>query len=219
MQDTHQTQDRSRLTRRRVLRVTGITLAAGAAAGRAAGQTQSADVRIVLNNVGASAWEINEADADVGPTGQSNPELRLETGTRYGIENRGWSAHPLAFRDADGAALLSQGRNDDGAFADDDAVNWVDEGSELAFTLTEELAGELTDYICTVHAQMVGSVAVGATTDADEGDENGDGDGGGDGDSGDGDDDGSGPGFGPGLALASVAGAGYLLRRRRADED
>lgn len=209
MENTQQTKDRPQLTRRRVLKTTGVTLAAGAVAGRAAGQTQSADVQIVLNNLGARAWEIDEASADIGPTGQSNPELALETGTRYGIENRGWSAHPLAFRDADGAELLSQGRNDDGTFADDNAVDWVDNGDTLAFTLTEELAGELADYICTVHLQMVGSVTAGSDTGNESGDSNdGDNDGGGD-------DGGFGPGFGPVVALASLAGAGYFLRRRR----
>ena len=130
----------------------------GAVVGAAGlGKAQSGpEVGLTLNNQGASAWVLQDSDANVGPTGVSNPALTLTVGTRYRIENRGWSFHPLAFRDANDQPLLTQ--DGQGSFQNDSAVNWVDNGETLAFTLTPALAAELDDYVCTVHPSMVGRV-------------------------------------------------------------
>lgn len=110
--------------------------------------------RVVVNNVGASAWEVT-TDTAVAANGTENPTLTLQVGTRYVFENRGWSAHPLAFRGG-GSALLSQ--DGDGSYESDAAVDWRDDGDEVAFTLTSSLADDLDTYVCTVHGGMRGDV-------------------------------------------------------------
>jgi len=142
--------------RRRVL--AGIGAGAGAAAlGVGTAAADGHDVTVTLNNVGASAWEVTDVQGgDVGPTGVDNPTLTLVEGVRYRFVNNGWSAHPFELRDADTDPLLSQSA--DGSFEGDSETNWVDDGTELAFTVTSELADELDSYICTVHSSMVGSV-------------------------------------------------------------
>ena len=61
---------------------------------------------------------------------------------------------------------MSQDADVDGRFEADAAVEWVDNGDEVAFTLTEELAAACDSYICTVHGSMRGQLE---TTDADDG--------------------------------------------------
>jgi len=109
-----------------------------------------------LNNVGSSAWTLDAASDGVGETGVDNPTLTLETGTRHHFENRGWSTHPLAFRDADGNALLTQ--DGEGSFESDSAVNWVDTGDVVEFTLTDALAEAIDSYGCEIHGSMAGAV-------------------------------------------------------------
>lgn len=117
--------------------------------------TQTATpTRVVVNNVGASAWEVRN-DTAVAASGTENPTLTLQVGERYVFENRGWSVHPLAFRGG-GAALLSQ--DGDGSYESDAAVDWRDDGDEVAFTLTSALASDLDTYVCTVHGGMRGDV-------------------------------------------------------------
>jgi len=110
---------------------------------------------LTMSNVGASAWEVT-AGADAVSAMGENPTLTLSAGTRYVVQNDGWSAHPLAFRAADDSPLLSQSA--DGSYESDDAVNWVDNETSVEFTVTEELAADLDYYICTVHSAMRGSV-------------------------------------------------------------
>jgi hypothetical protein len=117
-----------------------------------AGDTEATEV--VANNVGATAWEF-VGDSGIADDGE-NPTITLESGTRYVVDNRGWSAHPFAFLADDGTSLLTQ--DDGGTFADDADVNWRDDGEEFTFTLTPELANAVDQYTCTVHAQMQGAV-------------------------------------------------------------
>ena len=144
--------------RRRVL--AGIGAGAGAAAFGIGQATASGhDATVTLTNVGASAWEATavEGDDDAAETGTDNPTLSLTEGVRYQFVNDGWSVHPLEFQDDSGEALLSQGR--EGSFESDAEVNWVDNETEIAFTVTGDLAAELDAYLCTVHSSsMVGSV-------------------------------------------------------------
>ena len=145
--------------RRRVLigLGTGLAAAAGVGIGQVAGQSH--DVTVSMDNVGTSAWEVTDVtgDENVATTGEENPTLTLQVGTRYLFENGGWSSHPLAFRDANDDPLLTQSGT--GSFEDDTDVNWVDDDQTVAFTLTESLASELDDYVCTIHSSMNGSVA------------------------------------------------------------
>lgn len=158
--------------RRRLLATTGIVLTAGIAgcsggdgSGGDGGETTTADggddgtgaVDLAIENVGASAWEVtSDASGSVAPTGTENPTMTFEVGRRYAVENGGWDVHPFALRAADDTPLLSQ--DADGEFEDDSAVDWVDDGSSFAFTVTQGLADRVDYYICTVHASMRGSV-------------------------------------------------------------
>lgn len=119
--------------------------------------TPSATYSLVINNVGASAWEVvSDESGSVAPTGTENPTMTFEVGARYEVENRGRQFHPFALRAADDSPLLTQ--QGEGGFEDDPAVDWVDDGELLAFTVTEDLAAALDYYICTVHASMGGDV-------------------------------------------------------------
>lgn len=205
-------------------------------------EEDAADVVVSLNNVGSTAWEVTgvEGDDDMVPgsdvVGTENPPLQLEAGTRYRVENGGWSAHPLAFRDASDNTLLSQDAT--GLFEADESVDWVDEGEWVAFTLTDTLAEALDNYVCTAHPSMSGLTGVDPATgdaeqaddteeSADEGtddegmaDDGGEaGEGGDDEETDEGGDDGFGPGLGIPTALGSLGGLGYLLVRRVRDEN
>jgi PGF-CTERM protein len=152
--------------RRRVLAgLCAGLVATGVETGRAGAESHEA-VTVTLENEGSIAWTIVSADETVGPTDSSNPTLTLTPGTRYQFENGGWNFHPLAFRDAEDTPLLSQ--DEQGSFEDDDAVDWVDNGETLAFTLTDDLAAELDDYVCTVHPTMEGAVETDETDSTDD---------------------------------------------------
>jgi len=145
------------LERRQVLSGIGVgLLATGLGVGQTSGESH--DVTVTLDNQGASAWLLDSAGEDVGETGEPNPALTLTVGTRYRFENLGWSSHPLAFRDDGDSALLTQSSYNTGSFENDSAVDWADSGEELAFTVTESLAAEFDDYVCTVHPSMEGNL-------------------------------------------------------------
>jgi len=114
-------------------------------------------VALVIDSVGVRAWEVVEDESgSAAPTSENNPTLTFDVGRRYAVENRGWSTHPFAIRDADDTALLSQSA--DGSYEGDDAVDWTDDGETFAFTFTEDLASAADYYICTVHSGMRGGV-------------------------------------------------------------
>ena len=113
------------------------------------------EVDVTIDNEGISAWVVaNDESASVAPADERNPTLTFQVGTRYVIDNGGWSAHPFALRRADDTPLLSQSA--DGTHENSDAVSWRDDGDTLAFTMTGDLAAELDYYICTVHPSMRG---------------------------------------------------------------
>lgn len=112
-------------------------------------------VQLVIDNVGIEAWTVvRDESGSVAPTDTENPTMTFEIGTRYVVGNRGWDFHPFALRGADDESLLSQQAS--GSFESDSAVNWRDDGDELAFTMTADLASALDYYICTVHNAMRG---------------------------------------------------------------
>ena len=155
--------DQKGLDRRQVLSGLGTgLLATGIGVGQTSGESH--EVTVTLNNQGASAWVLNSAGEEIGETGVPNPALTLTVGTRYRFENLGWSFHPLAFRDEADNALLTQSGS--GSFENDSAVDWVDNGEELAFTVTESLAAEFDDYVCTVHPSMEGNLGAQAPQEA-----------------------------------------------------
>lgn len=151
----------SDITRRRAVQ----TIVGGAVVGTigtgGVSATNHIDTTVVMENVGASAWTVDTIDgtALTADTNTDNPELTFtETDRRFRFENNGYPSHPLAFRDEEGTALLSQSTT--GLFNTDSDVNWVDDDDAVAFTLTGELASEVADYRCTVHSAMVGAVTI-----------------------------------------------------------
>lgn len=146
------------------MKLTGTSLVVGAGATTGAAGADHVDATISLNNINASAYEVTDVTGtgvDV-PTGVENPTLTVtETETRVRFDNSGYPNHPLEFRDESGTVLLSQSTT--GSFNDDSAVNWVDDGDVVAFTITGDLASSLAEYRCTVHVNaMVGDVSVDA---------------------------------------------------------
>ena len=145
--------------RRRLLAGLGTGVVAyGAGVSATAAQNGELDeISATLNNVGVSAWEVTEAsDNEFAETGIENPELTFRVGSRYTIQNDGWSSHPLEFRDGDGNPLLSQ--SGQGSYEGNSETNWVDNETSVSFTVTSELAAELSSYICTVHFSMEGTI-------------------------------------------------------------
>jgi len=112
-------------------------------------------VRVAIDNVDLEAWTVvSDESGSVAPTDAENPTMTFEVGTRYVIENRARDFHPFALRGADDASLLSQSAR--GSFESDSAVDWRDDGEELAFTMTADLGDALEYYTCTVHNAMRG---------------------------------------------------------------
>lgn len=113
------------------------------------------EIDVTIDNEGISAYVVvNDESGSVAPTDERNPTMTFTVGTRYVIDNNGWSAHPFALRTADDTPLLSQDAA--GTYEDDPAVEWRDDGETFAFTMTADLAAELDYYICTVHSSMRG---------------------------------------------------------------
>lgn len=114
---------------------------------------------LTISNVGASAWEVTaDESGGVAPTGEQNPTLTFTVGRRYRIKNAGWSAHPFALLADEGTALLSQ--DGSGTYESDQSVDWVDDGTQFEFTMTDSLAAEAAAYHCTIHASMRGDVEI-----------------------------------------------------------
>ena len=134
----------------------------------ACAQTETSEevVDVTLQNVGASAWKVTAADAEVAELDVNNPTLSLAVGTRYHFDLSGVNSqtHPFEFRGEDDARLLTQGGSP-GTFEEDEAVAFEATDDGVTFTVTPELAAALTMYRCTVHAGMTGPVV---TQTADE---------------------------------------------------
>lgn len=117
---------------------------------------------VTLDNNGAQSYTISsiEGDGIQAETDTPNTAIELEIGGRYTfINNAGASSHPLDFRNADRDKLFGQS-NSSGSFDDDNDVNVSQIGDAISFTLTEELAEQLFDYICSFHPPMNGMIAI-----------------------------------------------------------
>ena len=139
----------------------GLAVSAAGGVGSVSASSQSeVDATITMNNVGSTAYEVSSVSGTnvSAETGINNPEITFTaTGTRYRIENNGHPNHPLEFQDESGTILLSQ--DDSGSVEDDDAVNWIDNGDSVEFTLTSDLSAQIATYRCTVHSRsMVGDI-------------------------------------------------------------
>ena len=122
------------------------------------------DIECTVDAVETDAWVLTETSRGVGrlyadgETETHNPTLMLASGQRYRIKNEGWDTHQLVFGDDAGDPLLSQ--DGEGSFEDDDAVQWVDTGDTVEFTLTTDLAEALAEYRCATHGTMTGDVEI-----------------------------------------------------------
>ena len=118
-------------------------------------------VSVSLGYVGADAWLVTEVGGAQNLTelDAQNPTLQLEVGKRYTFSNPQAQVHPFALRDAADSYLLAQGSTE-GALEQDADIDFVDDGTTVAFTLTQALADRVATYICVVHPPMVGDVTV-----------------------------------------------------------
>jgi hypothetical protein len=116
-----------------------------------------ADVTITIESQGASAYFVTmvEGADNVTELNENNSAWTLEIGRRYRIINSSGSAHPFALR-AGNDMLLSQ--DGSGSFVDDPDVDFVTDDEGITFTLTEALAEQLDNYVCTLHPAMTGEI-------------------------------------------------------------
>ncbi len=117
---------------------------------------------ITLDNNGAQSYTIIniEGEGAMAELNTENPAITLVPGGRYSFVNEsGASAHPLDFRNSDRQKLFGQSRMN-GNFNDVDEIDLVMEGDLITFTLTEELAAELADYVCSFHPSMRGDIEI-----------------------------------------------------------
>ncbi|WP_340103775.1 fasciclin domain-containing protein [Rhodohalobacter sp. 8-1] len=117
---------------------------------------------ITIDNVGTSAWNIDEIDGEgaSGDIGVDNATLTLEEGLRYTITNLGAANHPFQLLDSNDNVLIAAGGS--GSLQDDADANVVldDEEGTISFTLTGALADQVAAYICEFHPSMVGDIVV-----------------------------------------------------------
>jgi hypothetical protein len=135
-----------------------VDVSSDSTSGGGGDDTGPTEVAFTLDNVGSSAWVVENDSTGVAGDSE-NPDINLEQGKRYTIRNNGYGTygtHPLAFFDSSGNILLSQSST--GSFESDADVNWVDNGDTVSFTVTQELYNALSGYKCTVHGSMEGDI-------------------------------------------------------------
>jgi len=93
-------------------------------------------------------------------TALNSNDVELVVGKIYQITNPSHFSHPLIFRDANNAILLSQSQFSRGSFENDLQVGWSDVNGVMTFTLTAELAAELANYVCDFHDAMTGEFII-----------------------------------------------------------
>ncbi|MBZ9777600.1 fasciclin domain-containing protein [Psychroflexus sp. CAK8W] len=123
--------------------------------------TEASNVVVMtVDNDGASAYFVSAITegANVTNLNENNSTWTLTVGTRYELSVTGFGPHPFEIRDDAGNPLLSMSA--EGSFEGDAGVDLQTSGAEFSFTLTQELADEIADYICTVHGSMNGDIIV-----------------------------------------------------------
>lgn len=118
-------------------------------------------VEMTVDNSGSSAYFVSaiNGDEDVTTLNEDNSTWQLTVGTRYELTITNASVHPFALRDSENNILLSM-NNVDGNFEGDTDVDFETGGSTFNFTLTQALADELDNYVCTVHLGMTGGIII-----------------------------------------------------------
>jgi hypothetical protein len=120
-------------------------------------------IKLVLKNVGASAWQVTAVEGAEGivELNADDPEISLTVGMRYifDVSAVNSQVHPLEFRDAENNVLLAQGSKA-GSLEEDAEIAFESTDEQLAFTLTPALAEALSSYRCTIHGSMAGSIVI-----------------------------------------------------------
>lgn len=117
---------------------------------------------LTLDNSGAQAYQVIaiEGEAASADLNENNVPITLMQGERFTFINEaGASNHPLDFRNEAGEKLLGQS-NGAGMFDENEEVDLVKHGNTMSFTLTEELAEVLADYVCSFHPGMRGDIQI-----------------------------------------------------------
>ncbi|MGM0555233.1 MAG: lipoprotein [Myxococcota bacterium] len=119
-------------------------------------------VRFTLSNNGNTSYDVTGAEPalyeDWIGTEAANQTITLNEGWRYEIVNNATvgnhpfelinSTSPLPVTDT---VLASQRSGEEGTLETDTDVNWVQNGDDVTFTLTANLAAELNGYRCGTH--------------------------------------------------------------------
>lgn len=89
--------------------------------------------------------------------GSDNPAIYLETGNRYVFE-LGQVAYdnPLEIRNEEGDVLLSM--TEVGSLETDNNINWIEQGTEVRFTATQELIDQSSVYSSSEDAELEGDI-------------------------------------------------------------
>jgi len=118
-------------------------------------------VAMTVGNSGATAYFVSSINGDENVTAlnEDNSSWELTVGTRYELTITSADAHPFALRDAENNNLLTM-NNSTGSFESDSDVNFESDGNSFDFTLTQALADELDNYVCSIHSGMTGSITV-----------------------------------------------------------
>jgi transforming growth factor-beta-induced protein len=118
-------------------------------------------VNLTVGNSGSSAYFVSEVSGNENVTtlNEDNSTWNLTVGTRYVLNVTGATNHPFALRNAANEYLLSQDGSG-GSFEADANVDLVIDGNTISFTLTQELADAVDNYVCTVHGAMTGAITV-----------------------------------------------------------
>jgi hypothetical protein len=144
-----------RNTRRTLIAITLVGLAASLAAQEPAGDTVGT---VSFRTVSNSAWRIAEIEGDGASRQSGTNAMILEVGGRYVFDLSAVDSDlfPMELRDGSGAVIASQrGQEVSEEFADADiSVN----AEEIRFTLTEELASRLSFYRAATYPSMIGVI-------------------------------------------------------------
>ena len=121
-------------------------------------------VHFSLKSLGTWAYDWNgdaAAKSKIQRSDTVNETITLTIGERYEINNPAVAYHPFELTDAvTQDILLSQKSGIQGIFEDDVEVNWTDNYGIMRFTLTQDLANQLSGYQCAIHPSMAGNIII-----------------------------------------------------------
>lgn len=125
------------------------------------GQTIN-EVSFTLDNEASIAYFVSEINGNenVSPISENNSTWSLSIGTRYTINVVNAGNHPLELRNEANETLLAQSETIEGSFENDADIDFSTSGTAISFTLTQNLANQLSSYFCSNHPNMTGGILV-----------------------------------------------------------